>query len=60
LVGVEASPEAKDNPGASALDHRRTIVLPRERASMFYVWLIVIAAIIFVALMFVRGRGRRA
>jgi len=25
---------------------------------MFYVWLIVIAAILFVALMFVRGRRR--
>jgi len=25
---------------------------------MFYVWLIIIAAIIFVALMFIRGRRR--
>ena len=25
---------------------------------MFYVWLIIIAVILFVALMFIRGRGR--
>jgi len=27
---------------------------------MFYVWLIIIAAILFAGLMFVRGRSRRA
>jgi hypothetical protein len=35
---------------------RRTRSLPKERESMFYVILIVVAIIIGVALFFVRGR----
>jgi hypothetical protein len=54
-VGVEASREGQDSPAEALLDQQHNPA-SNEREAMFYVVLIVIAAILAVALFYMRGR----